>query len=258
MKFPRFIAVILLLCNTGYSQLNTGVEVIITNQVYCVHSELRLNGNLINTSNIYCLKGTGDTLWIVSMGYGNPEDISIYRDTPVTTSLQQDLRLIDSVADLMSLVNPKPMCIAVHFHLDHCNQELWFGLDSLFGIMNSFIYIHKADYARGTCNSYCCGGIPCTQANSYFGAPFITAWTQPTIARFRQLGGKNDPCGKILKYITTASGMWILKKSDNSHTSGCVNLESPTLQYRINGADVMTTCTAPVGYQIFPIHGNCF
>lgn len=255
MKLPLSILFTLIGLNT-YSQLDTGAEVIIPNQVYVIHSELKLNGTLINTSNIFCLKGTGDTLWIFSMGYGDPADINIYRDTILTTSLQQDLRLIDSVSDLMGLVNPKPMCIAAHAHLDHVNQELWFGLDSLFGIMESFIYIHMADHGKATCNCHCCGVGSCAQGSTYFGVPYLTPWSTPTLARFRVLGTKNQPCGATLKTISTPTGNWKIRKSDNAHTNGSINLEHPVLNYRINGADVISTCFPPAGWTVFNIHGN--
>jgi hypothetical protein len=259
LSLKLMVTAVLAFSNLSHAQLNTGVEVITTNEIYCVHSELRVNGNLQNTSNIFCLKGTSDTIWIFSMGYGDAEDLKIYRDcTTITTSLQQDIRLIDSVAGLMGLVNPKPMVILCHFHLDHANQDLWHGLDSIFGIMDSYLYIHIADYSRCTCNSLCCGVTPCVQSSSYFGSPFDKKWTTPTLARFRTLGNKNNSCGHILKYITTPSGNWRITKSDNAHTGGCVNLEHPGLQYRINGADILSTCFPPIGWTSFNIHGDCF
>src|SRR3990172_8551802 len=98
MKFPRFIAVIWLLCNTGYSQFNTGYEELIQSKLFCIHSEMRISASLFNTASIYLLKGTNDTVWVMGCGYGKPEDLRVYRDcTLINTSFQQDIHLSDSI-----------------------------------------------------------------------------------------------------------------------------------------------------------------
>lgn len=239
------------------SQLTTGAETVLLNQIYVVHSELRLNGNLMNTSNWYILRGTADTVWMWGGSYGTPEDIEAYRDTfNLTTSFQNDLHLVDSIVDLFGMVHPKPMLIPGHFHLDHCNQETIFGLDSLFGFMQSWVYIHASEHFKCLCNSHCCGTGLCAQGSQYFGAPYHTSWTNPTKTRFRTLGTKNQSCGTNLKVVTTSYGNWIVKRSDSAHTSGSLNMECPMLMIRINGSDIVTTCVPPTGYTVLPIHGN--
>lgn len=258
MKFPRFMAMLLMCSDTAYSQLNTGVEVIIPNQALCVHSELHLNGPLINTSNIYILRGTGDTVWIFGCGYGDTTDLNVYRDTTLVTSLQQDLHLTDSIINSFGILNPKVMVLVAHGHLDHINFEFVNGLDSLFGFMQSWIYVHLADKFKSTCNSLCCGTTPCIIGNICFGAPFSQPWSQPMLTRFKTIGNKNLTCGVSLKQITTSYGNWVVKKADTAHTAGAINLEHPALQYRINGADILSSCLPPLGWLAFPIHGNCF
>lgn len=241
------------------AQLNTNVEVIVPNYTYCVHSLLYLNGNLINTSNIYVIRGSSDTCWFFGCGYGDTTDLNIYRDTTLVTSLSRDIRLVDSiVTDVFGMASCKPMVISAHYHLDHLNKDFIDGLDSLFGFMQSKIYCHFTELKRCTCNQLCCTGIMCAQGSISFGAPFDRPWLQSTIAQFKTMGSKNDPCGKILKYITTPLGNWIVKKGDNAHTSGCVNLDHSFLNMRINGSDIVGACVAPGGWQVFPIHGDCF
>lgn len=57
-----------------------GREEILPGTFYVVHSGMDQNNVLANTSNIYLIKGTQDTVWIFGTGYGDrstsPIDIS--------------------------------------------------------------------------------------------------------------------------------------------------------------------------------------
>src|SRR3990172_5692907 len=208
MKFPRFIAVMLLLCNTGYYQLVTGVEPIINNQAYVVHSELRIDTTLFNTSNMYILNGTSDgtydSVFIFGMGYGEPKDLRIYRDcTLLNTSLQQDIHLVDSVIQLFGLTRPLIQFIVPHQHLDHVNQEFVYGMDSVFGTLQSFIYVHENDYGGSVCNLHCCSGLTCVQGDPFFGIPFWLSWDTPTLLKFKIIGAKNDLCNYPCMFFQT-------------------------------------------------------
>lgn len=239
----------------GKSQI-TGIEPIIYNQAYCVHSEMKIGNTLQNTSNIFVIKGTNDTVWIWSMGYGDPLDLRVYRDcTIINTSLIQDIHYVDSCIKLMNVLNPVLMFIAPHFHLDHINQEFITAIDSIYEIKNSYIYIHVADYSKGTCGCLCCN-MPCTQGSNYFGAPYSMTWTDKTISKFRAIGNKNLICGTVIKYITTSYGGWKITKASNIHTSGCINLDCDSLNIRISGSDVNGTCLPGNGWDLLPAHGN--
>lgn len=250
------IIIALLFPVSCYAQI-TGVEPIVTDHAYCVHSELRIGTNLFNTSNIYVIKGTQDTVWIFGMGYGDPVDIRVYRDcTTINTSLQQDVHLVDSVVDLFSIQTPKIQYIVPHCHLDHVNQEFFSAMDSVFNSFMAWIYVHIRDRTVATCNGYCCNYGSCSSGGIFFGAPYDPPWTQPTLTRFKSLGFKTDQCNDQIKYITTSYGGWRVLKSDNTHTQGTINLQSDSLKIRILGADGASSCPVPIGYDVLPIHGN--
>lgn len=239
------------------AQLITAVEPIIHNQAYCVHSRLYLNGNLINTSGIYVIKGMADTVWIFGCGYGDTTDLNVYRDTTLVTSLQQDIRSVDSVIDIFGMSHIRPQIIVPHFHLDHINAEFVDGIDSIIGFMQGRIYVHASDYTRCTCNQLCCNGVMCAQGSSYFGAPYHRPWLQPRLALFRILGSRNQPCGAIIKKFGTIYGGWKVVKASPAHTAGCINLDCDSLDIRISGSDINGTCLPPVGWDLLPIHGDC-
>lgn len=71
----------------GLAQYITGIETIIENEVYVVHSELHLNSNIFNTSNIFLFKGINNTIWIFGTGYGEATDIQFYRNNPNLTTV---------------------------------------------------------------------------------------------------------------------------------------------------------------------------
>jgi len=129
-------------------------------------------------------------------------------------------------------------------------------MDSIYGTMQSYIYIHHADKAIGTCNAYCRTGLPCAQGAAYFGTPYDVRWTTPTLSRFRTIGNKNLTCNIVIKHITTSYGGWKVKKASNVHTAGCINLDCDSLNIRIAGSDVNGSCLPPVGWDLLPIHGN--
>lgn len=237
----------------------THVEEIITGNVFCVHSKLYVDTTLFNTSNIYILKGTNDSVHIFGMGYGKPEDLRVYRDcTTIQTSFDQDMHQVDSVINLFGFTSPKIMFIVPHFHLDHANAEFVYGMDSIYGTMQSKIYVHLRDFTQCTCNSHCCGyPTGCTVGTTFFGAPYDRVWGQPLLAQFKKIGFKTDACNTVLKTITTSYDNWLVVKGTTTHTPGSLDLRCPPKSLRILGADAGTPCSAPVGTINLPIHGDC-
>lgn len=256
MKALNFIAALLFSSNAT-SQFVTTVEPIIHNQAYCVHSRLYLNGNLINTSGIYVIKGMADTVWIFGCGYGDTTDLNIYRDTTLVTSLQQDIRSVDSVIDIFGMSHIRPQIIVPHFHLDHINAEFVDGIDSIIGFMQGRIYVHASDHFRCTCGSHCCGIGSCAQGSPYFGAPYYRPWLPSRLALFRVIGFRNQACGAVIKKFGSIYGGWKIMKASGIHTTGCINLDCDSLKIRISGSDINGTCLPPAGWDLLPIHGDC-
>ena len=56
-------------------QLNDGTETVVEQSVYVVHSMIYADSLPWTTSNIYIIKGTGDTVWIYGSGYGDFADM---------------------------------------------------------------------------------------------------------------------------------------------------------------------------------------
>lgn len=230
------------------------VEPVIHNNVYCIHSNLYNNTTFINSSNIYVLKGTNDTVFIFGMGYGKPEQIRVYRNVPtLNTNINQDAHLLDSVVSLLNVTSPKIMFICPHQHLDHINQAFVDVVDSLYGTVNTKIYVHRKDFKGATCNDHCCDGSECVQGSPFFGVPY--EWDAPTLLKFRSLGRSNDSCGQVVKRFTTSYGMWWVMKGTDTHTPGALDLQCTTVPIRINGSDIAVCPTT--GFDVLPCHGVC-
>lgn len=259
-------------------QYTLGAEQIIANQLYVVHSWTYLSSTttVANTSNIYVIKGSVDTVWIFGCGYGDNGNV-LAGDTSdhyiYTGNVSEPARnAIDDARDVDSIITnffgltsstAQLMFIVPHYHLDHINKELIASFaDSLtYSLANTKIFVHINDYAGSICNLPCCDSLPCSAMTDVnFGVPFHRAWTPFYTNKFVSLGNPSDPCNQIIGSFTTALGNWTINKSQSvangGHTDGCVNLHNQTLQYRINGGDGGTQCPVPNGWTVFPIHGN--
>lgn len=256
------------------AQLVTGAEAILGGEFYVVHSGIAKHDTLYNTSNIYIIKGTADTVWLFGAGYGDKSDfpadtsdIKFYKGAGFDASLNAlaDAQQVDSIITQAFGLNKQDVVlqfIAPHFHLDHLNQEFLAALiEDLNYPGNSLqILVHVKDSTGAMCNSYCCGNSGCSSPSSFFGAPFHPKWTMPYLQRFKFLGGPNDTCNHPVWTFTSLCGKWVALKSvnynDGGHTDGSINLENSSLQLRLNGADGGTQCPLPDSWQVFNIHGN--
>jgi len=247
----------------GFAQYITGIETIIENEVYVLHSELHLNSNIFNTSNIFLFKGINDTIWIFGTGYGEATDIQFYRNNPslTTSGVANDASAIESVIQNnfgISNVNAKLQFIVPHFHLDHINQELITELEIAknYNLTNSSIYVHLNDSSGSTCNSPCCGNIICNPGSPNFAAPYNFPWNTSTLSKFVSIGQITDNCNQILMSFSTSYGFWEITKADNQHTNGSLNIINTDHKLKILGAHLGTECTTPNDWQLIEPHGN--
>lgn len=247
----------------GFAQYITGIETIIENEVYVVHSELHLNSNIFNTSNIFLFKGINDTIWIFGTGYGEATDIQFYRNNPnlTTIGVANDASAIESVIQNnfgIPNIDSKLQFIVPHFHLDHINQELITELKVIknYDLTNSSIYVHINDLSRSTCNLPCCGDIPCDISSSNFGSPYNFPWDTTTLSKFISIGQPTDSCNQVLMSFNTSYGFWEVLKGDNQHTNGTLNIINTDYKLKILGAHIGTECTTPTDWQLIEPHGN--
>ncbi len=263
ISYIYLLSSIFLINNSAFCQLDTGIEPVIVNEVYVVHSELHSNSNIFNTSNILLLKGINDTVWIFGTGYGEETDIQFYRNnTNLTTpGAAVDANLVDSVIQNnfnISNVNAKLQFIVPHFHLDHINQEFISALENFenYNLTNSNIYVHTNDSFGSTCNSPCCGNTTCNSTSNYFGAPYVSSWNSTTLSKFVAIGQQIDSCNQLIMSLQTSYGSWDLLKAGNQHTPGGINVANTNLKLKFLGAALGTECTTPNDWQIIQAHGN--
>lgn len=247
----------------GLAQYITGIETIIENEVYVVHSELHLNSNIFNTSNIFLFKGINNTIWIFGTGYGEATDIQFYRNNPnlTTVGVANDALAIESVIQNnfgISNIDSKLQFIVPHSHLDHINQELITELKVVknYNLTNSSIYVHVNDLSRAICNSPCCGDLPCNNSSSNFAAPYDFSWNTSTLSKFISIGQATDSCNQILMSFNTSYGFWEVLKGDNQHTNGTLNIINTNHKLKILGAHIGTECVTPNDWQLIEPHGN--
>jgi len=259
-------------------QLDTGIETIIVNKFYVVHSMLAYNGSLSATSNIYLIKGKNDTVWVFGSGYGDKtiigdtSDVQYYKSL-ITNGVMDPLRnAIDDATQAdtvirfkfnLSPASAKLMLIVPHFHPDHINKEFVSAFfQSLGYIQNkSKIFVHINDSSEATCNAKCCGEIPCSFNSLSYGAPYNDPWTNKILKMFRAFGNPLDVCNQPVKTLNSASGKWVIVKSEmkinGGHTDGTVNIDNNVLKYRILGASAGVECDLPdPSWKALPIHGN--
>ncbi|GEM_PF-6541797 len=250
-----------------------GTEEIVPNQIYVVHSGMSRNNQLINTSNIYVIKGLTDSVWIFGTGYGDrsvlpvdTSDVLYYRgDRDATRNAIDDALQVDSIITNffgIARTHARLMFFAPHFHLDHINDEFIAALlDSLhYPLSLSAIFIHQQDYQGAICNTPCCGDFPCNSNSQFFGAPFHQPWDPQYLNLFQVVGSTSDQCNDPVFQFQSPVGNWVVKKGrdrqDGGHTDGAVNLDNANLLFRILGAYAPNPCPVSSNWYIFPIHGN--
>lgn len=258
MKRIRLCLLALLLGQNSYSQLNTGYEELIQGKLFCIHSQMLVGTSLFNTSSIYLIKGTNDSVHVFGCGYGKPEDIRAYRDCVlINTSFNYDVHLADSIIRSFGFDNPKIMFWVMHGHCDHINASFIYAMDSIFNTMQSKIYVHVREHTQVVCNEYCGGFGPCVQGDVFFGCPYTPKWGAPVLNQFVKIGKKTDACDVVLKHITTSYGTWQVLKAGTQHTPGGLNLFYPgSGGLKILGSEQSSGCNMAWA-EVFPCHGNC-
>ncbi len=262
--YTLFLNILILFPKAGFAQtFISGIETIIENEAYVVHSEQYFNSKIFNTSNIYLFKGLDQTVWIFGTGYGEVTDIQFYRNNPdlTTSGATSDASLINSVIqNNFGISNTTAILqfIVPHFHLDHINQELITELEVVqnYNLTNSNIYVHANDYYKATCNLPCCGETPCDGNSPNFGSPYTTPWEAPTLSKFVSIGQPTDSCNQFLMTIPTSYGFWEVLKGDVLHTSGTLNIVNSNYKLKILGAHLGTECETPDDWQLLEIHGD--
>lgn len=274
MKKTLFIFAQVLIQATLFGQLVTIPETIINNQFYVVHSGMKMNTQLNNTSNIYVIKGMQDSVWIFGTGYGDSStvaetsDIEIYKGSP----FEPTRNAIDDANEVHSIITNsfglivsqvKLMFVVPHHHLDHINKEF---VDAFFTTLSypsvaTKIYVHKNDSTGSVCNAQCCGLTPCNNlGDPYFGVPYRKTWTPALKSKFDAIGNINDSCNQEVLRFNSPSGIWAVAKSlpvaNGGHTDGAVNLKNSFYKIKVNGADGGAQCYTPVDWTKFGIHGN--
>ncbi len=251
-------------------------EAIVPEQLYVIYS-LSDNGESQNTSsNIYVIKGLGDTVWLFGAGYGDGDtgcdgcnDYTYYKgeDFHVTHSALDDARKADSVITKvlgMERAKTSLFFIAPHFHADHINAEF---LSAFFDSLHysqpdaQNLLVHANDLEGATCNEPCCGAEPCPdKSNPFYASPYQPAWSVQQLEKFRGIGSAADTCNTITFKFSSPSGDWQVMKaldpSDGGHTRGTVNLLNHSLRIRINGTINRPQCPLPANWNELPIHGR--
>lgn len=264
--------------HTEKRPLQTGTQELIAGKLYVVHSLSLINGKPNTTSNIFLLRGMGDTVWIFGCGYGNggPDcdaqcsDYAYYKGPGYHTAHNaiDDVRSVDSViTGAFHVMRDSAMieCIVPHFHADHINSEFFYALfDSLHYPQKAGekIYVHVNDFEGSTCNSPCCGHTPCgdDKQTADYAVPYDPPWSPALLAMFVPLGEAADPCGQVVMRFRSACGTWNVCKGmavrDGGHTDGTVNLENTDMHLRIAGTQNNPQCPLPEGWKTITVHGN--
>ena len=265
--FLFVIAILLFLPFFSFSQNPTqlGINRIIPNNLWVVHSH-KINPEeiVINTSNIYVLRGLADTVWVFGTGYGNSTEVDAYdvnEDSFDSTSGPKvDAMLVDTIIREkfgISKTAVKLQYIVPHHHFDHINQEFIRAMRDTLGYNhnNTNIFVHINDLEGSSCGSLCCGTANCNLSNRYFGVS-IEPWDSITLSYFVALGTMDDPqCTTILKTIETPCSSWQIRKDSTQHTLGAVNLVNTQLKMVLLGA-MGCASNLPAPWKIFNIHGD--
>ncbi|MBC8046028.1 MAG: hypothetical protein H7Y00_04485 [Fimbriimonadaceae bacterium] len=257
--------------------LTDGLEEVVSNKIYVMHSMIYADNKPWTTSNIFVIKGTKDTVWIYGSGYGDfrkPCDDScndnnyylgdnFYGTGPAT----EDVRPIDSVITNIFKINRDSAIlqfIVPHYHLDHINSEF---IDAFYTTFNyplnpaSKIWIHVNDSIGALCNEPCCGTQPCPdKKNKYYGVPYMPSWKPAYKSMFKTMGSESDICNTVIKTFSSENGVWEITKgvavADDGHTDGTINLNNADLKLRINGTKSKVQCDLQKNWTSVSVHGN--
>lgn len=269
-----------------------GIETVRAGQIYVVHSALvKPDGRLDNTSNIYVIKGqtnatSGRTqVYLFGAGYGDAGgDLTYYLDIrdgdQIPGNTSNALRSAAADAEDVNCTITQPThfnlvagnvdlrFIAPHYHVDHVHQELFTALVNSHGyrLDRSLIYVHALDRGGVGCTTACClptgstevctTGSDGSDASGWFGAPYDLVWADAVLARVRTLGTATDIACSTVSQFGSPTGNWSVLFTPG-HTSGTLSLKNDKNKYYLEGSgEPGQVCTAPCGYQEWPIHGN--
>ncbi|MFI5173024.1 MAG: hypothetical protein ACHQFW_11570, partial [Chitinophagales bacterium] len=254
-----------------------GMEELIAGKLYVMHSMIYEGDEPWTTSNIYIIKGTGDSVWIYGSGYGDfgePCDDACndnnyylgktYRGTGPAT---EDVRPIDSIITKIFNLNRDSanlQFIVPHYHNDHINEEF---IDAFYSTFNyplkpgEKVWIHINDSIGALCDEPCCGTQPCPdKKNVYYGVPYSPHWKKEYKKMFTAMGEAGDTCNALVKSFNSACGNWNITKgvalNDKGHTDGTINLQNKDLKLLIAGTKSKTQCDLPPNWQMITVHGN--
>lgn len=257
--------------------LTDGTETLIDQAVYVVHSMIYDADMPWTTSNIYVIRGTGDTVWIYGSGYGdfvescadcNDNNFYLGKKFHGTGPATDDVLQVDSViTNIFGMHRDSVLLqfVVPHYHNDHINNEFIdaFHTDYAYPMRSDEkIWIHVNDRYGATCNEPCCGTEPCPDKknNKYFGVPYLPSWKPEYLQLFTNMGNASDECDAYLKTITTPSGNWIVTKGmsveDGGHTDGTVNLKNHDRKIMIAGTKSKIQCPYPDDWRFVSVHGN--
>lgn len=257
-------------------QLNDGTETVIAQSVYVIHSMIYANDAPWTTSNIYVIKGTGDTVWIYGSGYGdfvdvcadcNDNNFYLGENFHGTGPATDDVKQVDSViTQIFGMQRDSVLLqfIVPHYHNDHINNEFIDAFHNAFNYPlrdDEKIWIHINDAYGAICNEPCCGTEPCPdKKNKYYGVPYMPSWQKEYINLFTNMGEANDECNKVIKNFTAVGGNWQITKAlaveNGGHTDGTVNLQNESFKLRIAGTKSKKQCPLPEGWRMISVHGN--
>lgn len=280
MKQILFISLCILIiigCNKRtFPDLTDGTETVVPQAVYVVHSMIYVDDHPWTTSNIFVIKGTGDTIWIYGSGYGDFEgscsdcnDNNYYLGSNFhgTGPATADVKQVDSIiTNIFGMRRDSILLqfVVPHYHNDHINNEFIDAFHTTFNYplrSDEKIWIHVNDAYGAICNEPCCGTEPCPdKKNKYYGVPYLPAWNQEYINLFTSIGSAGDECNKTIKTFTSSTGIWQITKAlavaDGGHTDGTINLENEMLKLRIAGTKSKRQCLLPNGWKMITVHGN--
>lgn len=253
-------------------ELVLGAEPIVEGEFYVVHSGMTANNVVVNTSNIFVVRGTQDSVWIFGSGYGDRSHLSRTSDVRIYRPQRDSWRMayydavrVDSIiTNVFGLdrISATITFIVPHFHFDHVNREFIaaFGERLGYGVAVSRVLVHASDYVGTTCNLPCCGNTPCGPTTELFGSPFMEPWSPGDLTLFETVGNAADSCNQPVFEFGSPLGDWILRKGmsvvDGGHTDGTVNLDCADVSMRVLGANVGILCPVTPGWRVLGIHGN--
>jgi len=254
-----------------------GLEQMIPDQLYVMHSMIYAKGKPWTTSNIFVIKGTGDSVWIFGSGYGdfnqpcedvcNDNNYYLGMEFSGTGPAAADVKPIDSIITQVFKLHKDSVIlqfVVPHYHNDHINSEF---IDAFFTTFNyplksgEHIWIHVNDSIGALCNEPCCGTEPCPdKKNKYYGVPYLPEWKTEYKNMFVAMGKADDVCNTVIKSFCSEMGQWKITKAvstkDKGHTDGSINLQNENLKMEISGTKSKIQCDIPENWKRVSVHGN--